>query len=78
MDDLSHLQKSVLEKYTHLAKSLHSLDNTIKQLNANKHEESPEQVLQQLREIEVKIALAGTLFKGSVYSLVLQKNGLQK
>ncbi|SCU77965.1 LADA_0A03092g1_1 [Lachancea dasiensis] len=75
--ELSPLQRSVLDKYETLSKSLHNLDETIKNLRENSSSESPEQVLRQLREIEVKIALVGTLFKGSVYSLVLQRQVIQ-
>ncbi|SCU96951.1 LAMI_0F08328g1_1 [Lachancea mirantina] len=74
MEELTPLQKSLLDKYATLSKSLHGLDDSIKMLREAKDSESPEQVLRRLREIEVKIALVGTLFKGSVYSLVLQRN----
>ncbi|CEP64811.1 Dad3p LALA0_S13e03532g [Lachancea lanzarotensis] len=75
--DLTPLQRSVLDRYETLSKSLHNLDDTIKNLRDNGSSESPEQVLRQLREIEYKIALVGTLFKGSVYSLVLQRKAAQ-
>ncbi|SCU99496.1 LANO_0F02014g1_1 [Lachancea nothofagi CBS 11611] len=75
--ELTPLQRNVLDKYETLSKSLHNLDTTIKELKENSSSESPEQVLRQLREIEVKIALIGTLFKGSVYSLVLQRQAKQ-
>ncbi|SCU84004.1 LAME_0C07756g1_1 [Lachancea meyersii CBS 8951] len=75
--ELTPLQRSVLSKYETLSKTLHNLDDTIKNLRDNGSSESPEQVLRQLREIEVKIALVGTLFKGSVYSLVLQRKAAQ-
>ncbi|QLQ82084.1 hypothetical protein HG537_0G03390 [Torulaspora globosa] len=73
-EELSLLQQNVLERYQKLAQVLHSLDNTLKQFNDNGNENvSSEVVLQQIREIEVKIGLVGTLLKGSVYSLVLQR-----
>ncbi|AET38021.1 Dad3p Ecym_2275 [Eremothecium cymbalariae DBVPG len=72
-EGLSALQRSVLDKYRSLAESLHDLDDTLVQLSRDK-DTNPEQVLAQMREIEVKIALVGTLMKGSVYSLVLQRN----
>lgn len=73
MEELTPLQRSILDKYTVLSDSLHNLDETVKNLAQPGAQESPEEVLRQLREIEVKIALVGTLFKGSVYSLVLQR-----
>ncbi|AGO13135.1 AaceriAFL021Cp [[Ashbya] aceris (nom. inval.)] len=72
-DALSTLQRSVLEKYRTLADCLHELNDTLVELNTES-DTNPEQVLAQMREIEVKIALVGTLLKGSVYSLVLQRN----
>ncbi|CCD26714.1 Dad3p NDAI_0I01450 [Naumovozyma dairenensis CBS 421] len=75
-EEITPLQQNVLEKYRHLARSLQSLDNTIKDLNTTKRDSgniSPEQALEQMREIEVKLGLVGTLLKGSVYSLILQK-----
>ncbi|KAM3159722.1 DASH complex subunit DAD3 [Lachancea thermotolerans] len=78
MDELTPLQRSILSKYETLADSLHNLDETIKDLSKRDVPESPEEVLRQLREIEIKIALVGTLLKGSVYSLVLQRRGLKQ
>lgn len=73
-EELSLLQQSVLEKYRKLAEVLHSLDGTFKEFNdTDKDHVSSEVVLQQIREIEVKIGLVGTLLKGSVYSLILQR-----
>ncbi|QLL34963.1 hypothetical protein HG536_0H03380 [Torulaspora globosa] len=73
-EELSLLQQNVLERYQKLAEVLHSLDSTVKQFNDSSSENvSSEVVLQQIREIEVKIGLVGTLLKGSVYSLVLQR-----
>lgn len=73
-EELSVLQQSVLERYGKLAEVLHSLDDTFKQFNdTDKDHVSSEVVLQQIREIEVKIGLVGTLLKGSVYSLILQR-----
>ncbi|CCE89498.1 Dad3p TDEL_0A01660 [Torulaspora delbrueckii] len=73
-EELSILQQNVLERYRKLAEVLHSLDDTFKQFNdTDKEHVSSEVVLQQMREIEVKIGLVGTLLKGSVYSLILQR-----
>ncbi|CCF55884.1 hypothetical protein KAFR_0A04490 [Kazachstania africana CBS 2517] len=78
-DNLTPLQRSVLEKYNQLSQSLHSLDKSLRLLNKSNDESkstkrvSPEEILQEMREVEVKIALIGTLLKGSVYSLILQK-----
>lgn len=72
-EELSLLQQNVLERYQKLAQVLHSLDSTVKQFNDSAENVSSEVVLQQIREIEVKIGLVGTLLKGSVYSLVLQR-----
>lgn len=74
--DLTPLQENVLEKYRILSQSLQSLDNTIRELNNTKEDRtnaSPEAVLQEMRDIEIKLGLVGTLLKGSVYSLILQK-----
>ncbi|AQZ12849.1 DAD3 (YBR233W-A) [Zygosaccharomyces parabailii] len=73
-EDLTPLQQNVLERYKRLADVLHSLDGTFKQFNTSHGgNATAEGVLQQIREIEVKIGLVGTLLKGSVYSLVLQR-----
>lgn len=75
-EELTLLQQNVLERYQKLADVLHSLDGTVKQFNDSSSENvnvSSEVVLQQIREIEVKIGLVGTLLKGSVYSMVLQR-----
>lgn len=74
--ELSPLQLGVLDRYQHLARSLRSLDDTVKLLG-QQSDCSPEQVLKRLREIEVKIALVGTLLKGAVYSLILQRSAQQ-
>ncbi|SMN22887.1 similar to Saccharomyces cerevisiae YBR233W-A DAD3 Essential subunit of the Dam1 complex (aka DASH complex) [Maudiozyma saulgeensis] len=73
---LTPLQQNVLDKYSALATTLHSLDAAIQELNASqrnkdKSKASPEEVLSEMRELEVKLALVGTLLKGSVYSYVL-------
>ncbi|CAG98272.1 Dad3 [Kluyveromyces lactis] len=71
--ELTPLQRSVLDKYRFLAESLRELSETLSDLN-NTHEDSkPEAILQEMREIEVKISLVSTLLKGSVYSLVIQR-----
>lgn len=73
-EELSLLQLNVLEKYKKLADVLHSFDDTFKHfINTTGDNASSEVVLQQIREIEIKIGLVGTLLKGSVYSLVLQR-----
>lgn len=77
---VSKLQQEVLGKYTQLADSLHKLDETVKELNQsatqvqNKADHiSAEEILEEMRQIETKIGLIGTLFKGSVYSFILQR-----
>lgn len=71
--ELSPLQQNVLDRYSRLATSLHSLDDSLKFINASDSDVSPEEVINQMREIEVKIGLVGTLLKGSVYSFILQQ-----
>ena len=75
--ELTELQRKVLERYSRLAALLHSLDDSIKQLNESKGQPSSgissEQILKEMREIEVKIGLIGTLIKGSVFQYILQK-----
>ncbi|CAI4037463.1 hypothetical protein SMKI_02G3400 [Saccharomyces mikatae IFO 1815] len=83
---LSPLQQEVLDKYKRLSLDLRALDETIKQLNHSQHHQqhieqetvSPDEILQEMRDIEVKIGLVGTLLKGSVYSLILQRKQEQK
>lgn len=72
---LTSLQASVLKKYERLSESLQNLDNSIKALNQNKSDDnvSTDELLQQMRNIELKIGLIGTLLKGSVYSYILQR-----
>ncbi|CCK70901.1 Dad3p KNAG_0F02360 [Huiozyma naganishii CBS 8797] len=75
--DLTPLQQSVLEKYSSLSEALHDLDESIKELNRSKEgnsaDVSADDVLQEMRAIETRIGLIGTLLKGSVYSLILQR-----
>lgn len=78
--NMSKLQQEVLSKYSQLAESLHRLDTTVKQLNQsaretkeNSNNVSAEEILEEMRQIETKIGLIGTLFKGSVYSFILQR-----
>lgn len=75
--ELTELQRKVLERYSRLAALLHSLDDSIKQLNESKGQPgsgiSSEQILKEMREIEVKIGLIGTLIKGSVFQYILQR-----
>ncbi|KAH3903383.1 uncharacterized protein SCODWIG_02646 [Saccharomycodes ludwigii] len=86
MDDketLTSLRTTVLEKYKTLSNELHTLDDTLKQIikEENESEEhttindkiTPDELLKLIRELELKISVAGTLVKGSVYSLILQR-----
>lgn len=76
---LTSLQTSVLKKYERLAESLQNLDNSIKNLKQNKSDDnvSTDELLQEMRNIELKIGLIGTLLKGSVYSYILQRKNDQ-
>ncbi|AJQ12076.1 Dad3p [Saccharomyces cerevisiae YJM1342] len=84
--NLSPLQQEVLDKYKQLSLDLKALDETIKELNYSQHRQqhsqqenvSPDEILQEMRDIEVKIGLVGTLLKGSVYSLILQRKQEQE
>ncbi|CAD6600749.1 BJ4_G0018910.mRNA.1.CDS.1 [Saccharomyces cerevisiae] len=84
--NLSPLQQEVLDKYKQLSLDLKALDETIKELNYLQHRQqhsqqetvSPDEILQEMRDIEVKIGLVGTLLKGSVYSLILQRKQEQE
>ncbi|CCE65016.1 hypothetical protein TPHA_0J01950 [Tetrapisispora phaffii CBS 4417] len=74
-EELSPLQQDVLDRYSKLANILHSLDDTLNEINTSSTESrtSPEEVINEMREIEIKIGLVGTLLKGSVYSFILQQ-----
>ncbi|AJQ15909.1 ADE_G0004170.mRNA.1.CDS.1 [Saccharomyces cerevisiae] len=84
--NLSPLQQEVLDKYKQLSLDLKALDETIKELNYSQHRQqhsqqetvSPDEILQEMRDIEVKVGLVGTLLKGSVYSLILQRKQEQE
>ena len=84
--NLSPLQQEVLDKYKQISLDLKALDETIKELNYSQHRQqhsqqetvSPDEILQEMRDIEVKIGLVGTLLKGSVYSLILQRKQEQE
>lgn len=69
-EKLTPLQQSVLARYGELAEELRTLDGSIRSLNSHKTSATPEAVLDEVRELEVKLALIGTLLKGSVYSYV--------
>ncbi|KAL3229096.1 DASH complex subunit DAD3 [Nakaseomyces bracarensis] len=81
---LTPLQQKVLGRYKDLASCLKDLDHSIKELNIQQKKDkesdnvSPDEILKEMREIEVKIGLIGTLLKGSVYSLILQKQQEEK
>ncbi|CAI5030896.1 CPS_HP_G0102230.mRNA.1.CDS.1 [Saccharomyces cerevisiae] len=80
------MNQEVLDKYKQLSLDLKALDETIKELNYSQHRQqhsqqetvSPDEILQEMRDIEVKIGLVGTLLKGSVYSLILQRKQEQE
>lgn len=80
---LTPLQQKVLERYGDLAACLKDLDLSIKELNAQQqnvdsNNKTPDEILKEMREIEMKIGLIGTLLKGSVYTLYLQKQQEKK
>lgn len=85
---LSETESQILAQYQLLAVQLNTLNNEIKQLNSgeilvaenasseqeeviDKHN-SADHLLDSLRNLEMKIGLVYTLFKGAVYSLFLQ------
>ena len=85
---LSETESQILSQYQLLAIQLNTLNNEIKQLNSgeivvaenasseqeevvDKHN-SADHLLDSLRNLEMKIGLVYTLFKGAVYSLFLQ------
>lgn len=82
---VSPIQGQILAQYQLLAKQLNTLASEIKQLNetnaaitrAASSKESDDsagsatQLLENLRNLEMKISLVYTLFKGAVYSLFL-------
>lgn len=72
--ELTPLQRSVLDKYRNLVETLRELEQTLSELNNTTKDSKPEEILKEMREIEVKISLVSTLLKGSVYSLVLQRH----
>lgn len=70
---LSELEVRILQRYQALAKRLNHLSRVINNLM----ELPTPQLLENLRVIESKIALVFTLFKGAVYSLFLQQEGVE-
>lgn len=73
MEEMSALQLEVLSKYEEFARILHSIDDTLQDISGTgKKDMSPEQLRQEMRAIEVKMGLVGTLLQSSVYSLVQQ------
>jgi len=84
--NITALQETLLNKYRTLSADLHSLDETIKNIINNKHTDengnvstcTPQELLQLMRELEIKMGIAGTLVKGSVYSLILQRAQQEK
>ena len=73
---LQPLEAEVLTQYQHLAVQLNTLASEIKKLNASAAHETDqgdaEYLLDNLRNLEVKIGLVYTQFKGAVYLLFLQ------
>ncbi|CAK7893125.1 DASH complex subunit Dad3p [[Candida] anglica] len=73
---LSPVESQILTQYQLLASQLNNLSSEIKQLNSantNKVEDgNADKLLDNLRNLEMKIGLVYTLFKGAVYSLFLQ------
>ncbi|CCH46505.1 hypothetical protein BN7_6098 [Wickerhamomyces ciferrii] len=70
---LTKLETDLLIQYQNLARRLHQLSEII-----NKLVNVPSaKLLENLEDIENKMALVFTLFKGAVYSLFLQQEGAQ-
>lgn len=69
---LTDVEARILQRYQTLAKRL----NDLSRLTTALVEQPIPQLLDNLRVLESKIALVFTLFKGAVYSLFLQQEGL--
>lgn len=70
---LTELETKVLIQYQNLAKRLNHLAQVINKLI----DQPSTKLLENLQLIESKISLVFTLFKGAVYSLFLQQEGME-
>lgn len=70
---LTELETKVLIQYQNLAKRLNHLAQAINKLI----NQPSTKLLENLQLIESKISLVFTLFKGAVYSLFLQQEGME-
>lgn len=78
---LSELEGKVLTQYQQLAIKLKVLAEEIRRLNVaseNDVDGLATQLAQNLRGLESKLGLVYTLFRGAVYTLILQAQGEQK
>lgn len=73
---LSPTEAQILSQYQLLARQLNALSAEIKHLNSSHKADASganaDDLLDSMRNLEVKIGLVYTLFKGAVYSLFLQ------
>ncbi|KAK6356586.1 hypothetical protein TWF718_000934 [Orbilia javanica] len=69
LNQLSHLEREILDEYRALLQNLNQLSVTIGTL-AN---EPTSQTIDSLRLLERKTGLVSTLMKASVYSIILQQ-----
>lgn len=73
--DVSPLESQILSQYQLLASQLHHLDQEIQKLTKTTRlvdDQSADKLLDNYRNLEMKIGLVYNLFKGAVYLLFLQ------
>ena len=74
--DVSPLESQILAQYQHLANQLQTLDQHIQRLTKTTRlvgdDQSADKLLDNYRNLEMKIGLVYNLFKGAVYLLFLQ------
>ncbi|EOR01790.1 hypothetical protein E3P92_03218 [Wallemia ichthyophaga] len=68
-NNVSELENAVLMEYTQIAQTMKRFNHVCKELSQNPNE----QLLLQLRHLEQKMGLVLTLYKASVWSVIMDE-----
>ncbi|EIM23649.1 hypothetical protein E3Q22_01939 [Wallemia mellicola] len=71
---VNELETQVLQEYSSIAQTMKRFNQVCKELSHNPNE----QLLQQLRQLEQKMGLVLTLYKASVWSVIMDEQQQQQ
>ncbi|TIA89671.1 hypothetical protein E3P99_01953 [Wallemia hederae] len=73
-NNINELENAVLGEYTQIAQTMRRFNQVCKELSQNPNE----QLLVQLRQLEQKMGLVLTLYKASVWSVIMDEQQQQQ